>query len=43
MRKRFIVTGASGFLGSHVSDYLTKKGFNVLLFDKKVPYLQNKK
>ncbi len=43
MKKRFIVTGASGFLGSHVSDYLTKKGFNVLLFDKKKsPYLQKK-
>ena len=29
------VTGGSGFLGSHVADELTKKNFNVFIFDKK--------
>ena len=35
------VFGGSGFLGSHVADALTKRGHNVLIFDKKKsPYLQ---
>ena len=29
------VFGGSGFLGSHVADALTEKGFFVRLFDKK--------
>ena len=35
MRKNYLVTGASGFLGSHIADFLTKKNNNVILFDKK--------
>jgi len=35
MNKFFLVTGASGFIASHVSDLLTKKGHKVTLFDKK--------
>jgi UDP-glucose 4-epimerase len=36
-----IVFGGSGFLGSHVSDALTKAGYDVIVFDiKKSPYLQ---
>ncbi len=35
MNKKFLVTGASGFIGSHVSDFLTNKGYKVTLFDKK--------
>ena len=35
MKKNYLVTGASGFIGSHVADYLTDKGHKVFLFDKK--------
>ncbi len=39
---RILVTGASGFIGSHVSDFFSNKGFKVLLFDKKPSkYKQN--
>jgi|TARA_Y100000031_G_C8005910_1_gene285804 nucleoside-diphosphate-sugar epimerase len=34
--KEILVTGASGFIGSHISDFLTKKGLKVVLFDKKI-------
>ena len=30
-----LVTGGSGFLGSHVADELSKRGHNVTIFDKK--------
>ena len=43
MNKKLLVTGASGFIGSHVSDFLTKKGFEVVLFDKKLSRYQQKK
>ena len=37
------VFGGSGFLGSHVSDVLTERGHDVLIFDKvKSPYLKEK-
>ena len=29
------VIGGSGFLGSHLSDALTRKGYKVQIFDKK--------
>tara|TARA_B100000700_G_C15012995_1_gene841920 strand:- start:902 stop:1774 length:873 start_codon:yes stop_codon:yes gene_type:complete len=32
---KIVVLGGSGFLGSHVSDELTKKGHKVIIFDKK--------
>ena len=35
MSKTFLVTGASGFLGSHLADLLSSKNFKVRLFDKK--------
>lgn len=39
--KKVMVTGASGFLGSHVADALTKSGYEVILFDcVKSPFLQ---
>lgn len=33
MKKKVLVTGASGFLGSHVADMLSEKGYSVKLFD----------
>ena len=41
MKKRVLLTGASGFIASHLSDYLSKKKIRVILFDKKrSPYLK---
>lgn len=39
---KILVTGASGFLGSHVADALSKRGHEVVLFDRVVsPYAQD--
>ena len=35
MKKKILVLGGSGFLGSHVADALTDKGFKVIIADKK--------
>ena len=35
MKKKVLVTGSSGFLGSHLVDALELKGFKVVLFDSK--------
>jgi len=35
MSKTYLVTGASGFLGSHIADFLDSKKNHVRLFDKK--------
>ncbi len=35
MKKNYLVTGASGFLGSHIADFASSKKINVFLFDKK--------
>ncbi len=32
--KRILVTGGSGFIGSHVTDNLLNKGFKVIIFDR---------
>ena len=32
---KIIVTGGSGFLGSHVADELSNRGHDVTIFDKK--------
>ena len=42
MNRKILITGASGFIGSHVSDFLTKKGFKVILFDKKLSKYKQK-
>ena len=34
MRKKIVVFGGSGFLGSHVADFLTSKNYQVLIYDK---------
>lgn len=39
--KNVIVFGGAGFIGSHVADELTKRGYDVTIFDIKTsPYLQ---
>jgi UDP-glucose 4-epimerase len=39
MRKKVVVFGGSGFLGSHVADALTDRGYDVTIFDLRVsPY-----
>ena len=37
MKKKLkvLVIGGSGFLGSHVSDELSKRGYDVIIFDQK--------
>ena len=32
--KNVLVTGATGFIGSHLTELLIKKGYNVIAFDK---------
>jgi len=33
VRERVVVVGGSGFIGSHTADYLSKKGYQVTIFD----------
>lgn len=41
MGKKVVITGASGFLGSHIADALSKEGHAVTIIDKmKSPYLR---
>ena len=35
MKKRILVIGGSGFIGSHLADKLSKDGHKVIIFDKK--------
>ena len=42
MKKNVLVTGGSGFLGSHVADILTSKGYNVIIYDKKIKMVKQK-
>ena len=32
-KKKILVTGSSGFIGSHVADTLEEQGYHVILFD----------
>lgn len=41
MNQKVLVTGGAGFLGSHIADVLTTRGYEVVLFDvRPSPYLQ---
>ena len=42
MQKRCLVTGASGFIGSNLVEYLVKKKYSVRLFDQKSPKFKKK-
>ena len=35
--KKILITGATGFIGSHLAELLVEKGFNVLAFDRYNP------
>ena len=35
---KVLVIGGSGFLGSRVSDFLSRRGYKVTIFDKKKSY-----
>ena len=37
MKKKCLVTGACGFIASHLVDFLSQKGFLISLFDQKKP------
>ncbi len=43
MSKNVLVTGGSGFIGSHVVDFLVKKKYNVTTFDLSPPTRKNVK
>lgn len=43
MTKKVLVVGGSGFLGSHVADVLTEKGYEVTIFDLKKSKWKNDK
>lgn len=35
MKKRYLITGAAGYLGSHLAEFFLKKKIDCILFDKK--------
>ena len=37
-----LVTGGSGFIGSHVADQLSRRGHKVSIYDKKKVYILKK-
>ena len=42
MKKKILITGGSGFLGSHLADYLVELGYEVVIYDKnKSKYLNS--
>ena len=36
-KNSILVTGASGFIGSHLTEYLVEKGYSVIAFDQ-IPF-----
>ena len=43
MKKCYLVTGASGYLGGHVAEFLLKKKYKVILLDIKKTKIFKKK
>ena len=40
--KKALVIGGSGFMGSHTADELSKNGYEITIFDKKIsPWILN--
>ena len=37
MKKKILITGATGFIGSHLAEECEKRGFKVLAFDRYNP------
>ena len=37
MRKKIFITGATGFIGSHLCEMAARKGFNIIGFDRYNP------
>ena len=35
MKKSYLITGATGYLGGHIAEFFIKKKYNVVLYDKK--------
>ena len=42
-KKKIVIIGGSGFLGSHVADYLSDQKYQVIIADKKKPEELKKK
>ena len=42
-KKNVIVFGGAGFIGSHISDYLSDEGYKVTIFDKNKSKYKKKK
>ncbi len=36
-KKKILITGATGFIGSHLTEYLVRKGYNIVAFDRYNP------
>ena len=34
MRSKILITGSTGFIGSHLTEYLVERGFNIVAFDR---------
>ena len=32
--KKILITGGTGFIGSHLSEYMVRKGYKVIVYDK---------
>ena len=33
-KKKILITGAAGFIGSHLTEYLSKKKYKIIAFDR---------
>ena len=37
MSKKILITGATGFIGSHLTEFMAKKGYKIIAFDRYNP------